>query len=109
MDPITVEVVGVIVRAFLAYLGGYLVAHHVINDAQNERFIDHFAHLIILSLPAAGGVLWGLYVRYRGRKKLLTALMPGVHTEDQVNAIWKSGQTPTVTTPTNSVPGVPNT
>jgi hypothetical protein len=108
LDPITVDFLGVLVRAFLTYLGGYLVAHHVINDAANELYVTHFTHVIILSLPAAGSILWGLYVRYRGRRKLMVALMPGVHTEDQVNAIIKSGQaTPTVSTPSSTIPGVP--
>lgn len=105
MDPIVMEFAGVIVRSFLTYLGGYLIAHHVLNDDQSERFVQHFTSMIVLSLPAAGGVCWGLYVRWRSRKKLLTALMPGVHTEDQVNLLWKAG--PTVTTPSNTSPGVP--
>jgi len=109
MDPITVEFLGVILRTLLTYVGGFLVAHHVINDADRERYVAHFATEIVLSLPAIGALAWGLWVKLRSRKKLLVALSSDVKmSENEAAAIVKSGcVTPTVSTPKNTIPGVP--
>jgi hypothetical protein len=108
MDPMVWDFLGVIVRWALTAAGAWLVGHHVLTASQSETYVTAFAHDLVIALPAIGGLAWGLWTRYHGRVKFLTALMPGVHTENQVNAILKSGApTPTVTTPPNTVPGVP--
>jgi hypothetical protein len=108
MDPLIFEFLGVVLRSGLTAVGGYLVAHHVLTGSQSETYVTAFSHDLVVGLPAIGGLAWGLWTRYHTRVKLLTALMPGVTTENQVNAILKSGApTPTVSTPPNTVPGVP--
>lgn len=108
MDPLLLEFLGVLIRSALQQIGGYLVAYHWLTGSQSETYVTAFTHDIVLALPAIGGTVWGLWTRYHTRKKFMTALMPGVHTEDQVKAIMKSGEpTPTVLTPSNTVPGVP--
>lgn len=108
MDPLVVEFLGVIGRWLLTSIGSYLVAHHVLNASQSEQYVTAFTHDLVLALPMIGGLLWGLWTRYHGRVKLLTALSKGPTTEDAINAIIKSGApTPTVMTPKSTIPGVP--
>ncbi len=102
------EFLGVIGRWALTMAGAWLVTHHVLSNAQSETYVTAFSHDLVLILPSLGALGWGMWTRYHTRQKLVTALMPGVHTEDQVNAILKySDAIPTVFTPTNTVPGVP--
>ena len=108
MDPMVYEFLGVVARWLLTSIGGYLVAHHILNADQSERYVTAFAHDIAFGLPMIGGLLWGLWTRYHGRIKLLTALSNGPMSENEVKAIIASGQvTPTITTPPSTIPGVP--
>lgn len=109
MDPLLIEFLGVLARSLLNALGVWLVAHHVLSTDQSERYVTAFAHDVVLALPAIGALAWGLWVRYRGKQKLLVALSSDVKmSENEVTAIVKSGAvTPTVTTPKDTIPGVP--
>lgn len=108
-NPLVLEFLGVLARALLSSAAGYLVAHHVLSADQSERYVVAFAHDFVLAAPAIGAAAWGLFVRYRGKQKLLVALSSDVKmSENEAAAIVKSGYaTPTVTTPKNTVPGVP--
>ncbi len=109
MDPMVVEFIGVLFRWALTTAGSYLVAHHILSAQQSEQFVSAFAHDAMLAAPAIAALGWGLWVRYRGRVKFLTAL--SIHqpaTENDVKAkISRGDATPSVMTPPNTVPGVP--
>ena len=109
MDPMVIEFLGVLLRWALTSVGGYLVAHHILTAEQSEQFSSAFAHNAILALPAVAALALGLWSKYKGRIKFLTAL--SIHqpaTENDVNAkISRGDATPSVLTPPNTVPGVP--
>ncbi len=109
MTALLIDFFGVILRSSLSMLGGWLVARHFLTASDSERFATAFAHDLALALPTVGAAVWGVIVRYRGKKKLLVALSSDVKmSENEVNAIVKSGAvTPTVMTPKNTVPGIP--
>ena len=97
-----------LVQVGAAFLGGVLVAHHVITTTQESTFITSLVTHAALALPVLGALALTLWQKYKGRLKMLIALQSGVHTEDQVNAILASGAaTPTILTPPSTSPGVP--
>lgn len=102
MNPIAQEAIGSILRWGLAIVAGYLVKQGIWTDAAATTYVMA-ASLALLSVG------WSLWQKYHDRVKLLTALtMPAGTTENQVIAKVASGAvTPTVTTPPDSVPGVP--
>ena len=108
MDPETLETLQLIGRWLLTLAISSLVTRHVITQDQGSHLAVQIVHYAPTLIPLAWG-LWRLRkVSIRERIKMLVALMPGVHTEDQVNAIISSGEpTPALTTPSNTVPGVP--
>ncbi len=108
MNPILVQILMALAQTGLAAVGGYLVAHHIITASQADSLTKDLLGHLVLALPLLAGLALTLWNKYKGRVKLLVALQPGVHTEDQVNQIIKSGAaTPTITTPSNTSPGVP--
>lgn len=108
MNPILAQILMALAQTALAGIGGYLVAHHIITASQADSLTKDLLGHVALALPLVAGLGLTLWNKYLGRRKLLVALQPGVHTEDQVNQILKSGApTPTITTPSNTSPGVP--
>ncbi len=108
MNEIVKLILMAAVQTGIAFVGGILVEHHVINGAQEQTLIAWTVNHAVLAAPVLAALALTLWNKYRGRVKMLTALMPGVHTEDQVNAILKSGApTPTILTPPSTSPGVP--
>lgn len=108
MNIIWMQILMGIAQTALAALGGIFVAHHWITGEQEQTFIAWGLTHVTIYAPIAGALALTLWNKYRGRQKVLIALMPGVHTEDQVNDIIKSGQpTPTILTPPSTSPGVP--
>lgn len=108
MNPILAQILVGLTQWALAAAGGYLVAHHIITATQADSLTKDLLGHLALALPLLGALALTLWNKYRARVKLLVALQPGVHNEDQVNAIIKSGApTPTITTPSNTSPGVP--
>lgn len=109
MNPMLLDFLLAIARWALTAAGSALVAHHILTASQDDSFLTAiFAHLA-LWIPLAGSFVLLLWTRYRARLKFMTALtMPVGSTEAQVTAKMASGvPIPTVTTPTNTVPGVP--
>ena len=93
--------IGTFLRAGLMVLATWLTKHGICSDSDASKYVD-------ASVVALLTIGWGLYQKYQSRVKFLTALMPGPKTEDEVNAHIVSGAvTPSVFTPTNTVPGVP--
>lgn len=94
----------------IAFLGGILVEHHVISGAQEKTLTAWAVNHALLATPVVAATLWTVWLKYRGKLRMLVALQPGVHTEDQVKAILKAKlPTPTIATPSNTIPGVPTT
>lgn len=92
MNPLVVEFLGVVARWLLTSVGAWLVGHHVLTADQSEHFATAFAHNAVLAAPMVGGLLLGLWSRYKGRIKFLTALesRPGT-SEATVKATIKNG------------------
>lgn len=108
MNAILTQILMALAQTAIAFIGGILVEHHVITGAQENTLIAWTVNHAVLAAPVLGAFALTLWQKYIGRRKMLTALMPGVHTEDQVNAILKSGvPTPTILTPPSTTPGVP--
>ena len=109
MDPMLLDFLGVLVRWAITSIMAYLVAHHILSADQGASFTADFVHRALISLPLLAPLAWGLWVKYRSRVKLMTALsMPPSATENDVNAKIALGHpTPSVMTPPNTVPGVP--
>lgn len=109
MDPMITEFIGVLVRWAITTAIAYLVSQHILTEDQGATFAADFTHKALISLPLLAPLAWGLWVKYRGRVKLMTALsMPANSTENDVKTKIALGQpTPSVLTPPNTVPGVP--
>ena len=109
MNAILMQILMGMAQTALAAMGGYFVAHHWITGEQENTFIQWGLTHAAIYAPIAIALGLTLWNKYRGRVKMLVALQPGVHTEDQVNQIIKSGQlTPTILTPPSTQPGVPH-
>ncbi len=108
-NPIVLDILGVLARALLSVLSGYLEAKHLITTEQSTKFVDEAVHYVLIGAPAVGAFAWGAWVRYHNRKKLVVALgSEKLMTENEVKALIKSGAvTPTVSTPKDTIPGVP--
>ncbi len=101
MNPILSAALGSIIRAALAGLAGYLVKAGIWTASDSATYVTA-ATLFLL----AGG--WSLYEKYRSRSKVLTALMmPALSTEDELKERIKTGVTPSILTPSNTIPGIP--
>lgn len=101
MNPILQAALTSIVRWLLAVGAGYLVKAKVWSDSDATTYVTAGALAIIT-------IGWSLWEKYRERSKLLTALMmPALSTEDELKARVKTGVTPSILTPSNTIPGIP--
>ena len=110
MNPFVIELLTAVLRYVLVGVFGYLLAHHVITEDQQAKFLDYFTDAKVLSYIVGGLVTVGLAVRsvLRARLKLLTALAtPAATSEQTVTALVKGGAAPPVTTPKAEVPVSP--
>ena len=101
VNPFIKEIVGVVARALALYLAARYGMEVVSSDEISE----------VLSGVAVAGVLgWSIFQKFKSRQKLVTALAaPRKMTEDEVKetvaSVWVT--TPSVTTPSDTVPVVP--
>ncbi len=109
INPIVLDVLGVLSRSALLALTGYLQKRHLLTPEQSDKLVTLAVEHLLIWAPGALAVAWGLWKSYWGRKKLLVAQSAGYPiSENEVKAIIKSGiVTPTVSTPKNTIPGVP--
>lgn len=108
MDPVTTEFAYVVARWALTVVFTWLVKGHVMTSEQGETFVTAFAHNAVLALPAIGALVLGICAKIRARRKLMIATSAANMTENEVKAILKnSASVPTISTPPNTVPGVP--
>jgi hypothetical protein len=96
MDPFVVEVLGVAFRWLVTSLGAYLVAHHMLSPDQEVTFRDHaltyLADHAVMWGPLLGGLVLGIWTKYRSRIKFLTALEARQGTsEPEVKQTIKNG------------------
>lgn len=92
MNPIWLEILGVALRWALSSISGYLVANHILTADQQDRFTGAIVEHALLWAPGAVALAWGLWARYRGRVKFLTALeSPAGTTEEGVKARIANG------------------
>jgi hypothetical protein len=106
---ILLQIAMALVQVGAAFLGGVLVAHHVITTTQESTFVASLITHAALALPVLGALALTLWNKYAGRRKFMTALaMPKGATEDDVTAKIAIGSvTPSILTPSNTIPGVP--
>lgn len=108
MNPIYTDILEAVARWAISLIVTVLVTHHIITADQSPTLTADLLHKVALYSPTLLPLGWAVFKIVKARAKLLIALVPGVHTEDQVNAIYHSGQpTPALSTPPNTVPGVP--
>lgn len=102
MNPILQSALGSILRWALAIAAGYLVKAGIWDANDAETYVATAA----LALLALG---WSWWQKYHDRIKLLTALTmkPGATENDVIAHIASGAPTPTVSTPPNTIPGVP--
>ncbi len=102
MNPILQSALLSLVRWALAIAAGFLVKAGIWDASDAETYVAAGA----LALLALG---WSLWLKYRDRVKLLTALTmtPGATENDVIAHIASGAPTPTVSTPPNTIPGVP--
>jgi len=109
MNPIVLDVLGALARSLLLLLTGYLQKQHLLTPEQSDQFVALAAKHLAIWAPGAIAFAWAIWKSWWSRKKLMVAAAsPFPMTENDVKAVLKSGAvTPTVTTPKNTIPGVP--
>ncbi len=101
MNPMLVDALGSILRWGLMILASELVHHGIWTSTDAERYVGAFS-MFLLTLG------WSLWARYRARQVLVTALSAAKMTESQAKSeVVSAMPTPTVTTPADTIPGVP--
>ena len=102
MNPLFIQAATQVLIWLLTLCAGVLVEHGIWSSSDAKTYV----------LAAAMGILsfaWGQRMWVLARVKMLVALLPGIHTEDDVNAhiANKALPNPTILTPPNTVPGIP--
>ena len=98
MNPILQAALGSILRYGLMILATFLVKHGVWTASAAERYVE----AAVVALLALG---WSWWKIHGNRIKVLTALtMPQGSTENDLKEQVKTGEVPSVMTPTNAVP-----
>jgi len=110
MNKLTQELLASLARKALVLLSGWLIARGVFTSEQGDSFIKIGLEYAAEWLPLILASVWAYISVKAKRSKLVTALtMPVGATENDVIAKIKSGEpTPTVMTPPNTIPGVPD-
>lgn len=102
-----------ILLAALKYFGGMVLAslatRHVISVDQSQQLLDDLTHKAIAYAPALllfGAIVWKIV---KNRATLVIALWKAGLTEEQAKMMLANPTivTPTVRTPSNTIPGVP--
>lgn len=104
LSPVAQDFWGSIIRHLLTGLAGVLVAHGYVTQQGASLYVEE---LIGVAIYGAGQA-WSSRAVIWNRVKMLTALWaPRGTTEQQViNHIAEGGQTPAVSTPPTTAPGV---
>lgn len=105
MTPVAEEFWGSVIRHLLTMAAGVLVTHGYVAKAGAGAYVEELTGVLLYGL----GQAWSSRAVIANRAKMLLALwMPAGATEAQVNTlIAKGAPTPALTTPPDTVPGVP--
>ena len=90
IPPFVSQMVGVLVRAVVVWVAGYLAA-----NAQVTLSEDQIAQIVAYLVPIVGVVGWSAYSKYLGRQKLLTAAAAAGVTEKEVEQMVADPAVPT--------------
>jgi hypothetical protein len=102
IPPFIQQIIGVLVRAVVVWLAGYLAANADITLSENQ-----IGQVVTYLVPVVAVLAWSLYQKYRGRLKYLTAAASRhVMTEHEVEAIINdpAAPNPSVLTPKDQLP-----
>ena len=102
IPPFVSQIVGVLVRAAVVWVAGYLAA-----NAKIELSEDQITQVVAYIVPTLAVLAWSVYSKYLGRQKLLTATAVAGATEAEIEQMVAD---PTVVNPSvlmgkNDVPG----
>jgi hypothetical protein len=106
MSPIVTELLSALVRYGIVWALGLLLAHHVITEDQQHKFVQFFTDPTVLLSIAGALVTVGLALRsvVRARLKLLTALSTPAATSENTIDVLRKTEAPSLTTPKTDVP-----
>lgn len=108
MQVLLLSIAETYARYLMIGLSLWLQAHHVATTDQTDQLTVYVAKHIGIWGPAVGALAWGAARNVWNRRAQLTALwMPHGSTEQDLRDQLKTGVTPTVLTPSDTVPGVP--
>lgn len=100
IPPFVSQVIGVLVRAVVVFLVGWIAAHG------GPSFTDDQVTKVVSEIvPLAAVLAWSLWQKYRGRQKLLTGIASNAGlSENHVEMLVASGQAPSIMTPKHVSP-----
>lgn len=102
LPPFIQQIIGVLIRAVVVWLAGYLTAHAGITLSE-----DQIGQIVTYLVPVVAVLAWSIYAKFFGRQKLLTAAASSKPmTEHEVEAKVKDPAvpTPSVMTAKSEVP-----
>lgn len=108
MLNVIIDIAGTYLRYLMVGIGAWLVSRHVGTAEQMNTLTTEMLHYLELGAPIIVALLWGAAKNIWNKQAVLTALMmPKGSTEDDLKYQIKTGIVPTVTTPSDTAPGVP--
>lgn len=108
ISPLIQQIIGSLVRAGMVALSAFFIQHNIITADQGAKAVPMLVSQVTAAIPALLALAWSFWQKHTARAKLMTSLMQGGITEDQVDNHIKMGlPKPTVFTPAATVPGIP--
>lgn len=100
IPPFVQQIVGVVVRAAVVFLAGWVAAHGGPTFTN-----DQVTKAVTEIVPVVAVLLWSFYQKYHGRQKLMTALASNAgSSENHVEMLVAQGASPSVLTPKHEAP-----
>ncbi len=97
IPPFVQQILGVLVRAIVVWLAGYLAAHADVTLSENQ-----IGNIVTYLVPVVAVLAWSVYQKYQGRLKFLTAAAaPYAMTEHEIEDIVSDPAIPTPSVNTN--------
>ncbi len=107
MTDLLIEIAQTYLRYLMIGIGTWLVSRHVATADQAERLTTQLVEHLAIAAPLVIAVAWGTFKNVLNKRKVLTALLPNVTTENDLKAQLATGITPVISTPPDTRPGVP--
>lgn len=110
-NPTNIDIALAIFKWAVTVALSSLAARHVITVDQSQRLLDDLTHKAIAYAPTLVPLAFIIWKVIKNRARLVTALWKAKLTENEVKEMIADPNTttPTVKTPSNTVPGVPTT